>query len=525
MRRPETAAVAAVAVVQLLVIAAFDVAARTLPLNDDWVYAEPARRLATGHGLHLFPEVAVPAIPQVALGAVAWAIHPSPTLLRLEGLVFAALAVGLVVALSSVLGAPPFCSAVAGAALAVFPVFAGVSASFMTEPMYLALLLGAALLGYAWLREGRRSPWLLPLLLVAALDRQHALGIPAALTGGLLVQGRRPLPRDLLFLGACWLATAAGMVFPLVTHLATPRMAFRVSTAGHSGLQLLLPAFAYTPRLLGLLTVPFGFALARVAWRGRPGRDVLLVSLVAGGLGLLSLLVADGTRGTYLTVSGIGPVSLPGNKPEVLGWILPGLKLVSIAVFTALVSAAYRRRRDLPVTPALVFLLVLALTQAAPMLTFSVYDRYYLPVLVLLLPVVALVASAAVPRRADAAWSAVALVLLGGLFVAGEQDYLAWQGARDALAREIVAAAPSATFFGGYETYGTYSLGPLFEAGRYAGPTGPDLPSFVGPPNPDIALAIAGRGDPRPGRNYSSLAPGRIVLVCRHGLCPLVPSQ
>ena len=128
------------------------------------------------------------------------------------------------------------------------------------------------------------------------------------------------------------------------------------------------------------------------------------------------------------------------------------------------------------------------------------------------------------PDRATAAAAAV-LGLMGGIFVGGEQDYLAWQSARDALAHEVMAAAPSSTFFGGYETYGTYTLAPLFEAGRYGGPTGPDLPSFIGPPDPDIVLAIAGPGDPRPGRSYSSLAPGKIVLLCRHGSCPSVPSN
>ena len=499
-----------------------DIAARSLPLNDDWVYAEPTRRLATGHGLHLFPEVAVPAIPQISLGALAWVIHPSFTLLRLETLVLAALTVVLVIALSQGLGAGPFWSVLAGAALATFPVFAGVSASFMTEPMYLALLLGAALVGTGWLRQGRRSPWLPALLLVAALDRQHALGIPAALSVGVLLLRARRTRADLVFLAVCWLATIAGLAFPALTQLATPRMAFRVSTAGHSTLQLLLPAFAYTPRLLGLLVAPFGLPLARAAWGGRPGRDVVAVSVVAGALALLSLLVPDGTRGTYLTVVGLGPVSLPGDKPQLLGAVLPVLKLLSVAAFTALVAATYRRRRQLPLSPALAFLVVLALTQAIPMLTFSVYDRYYLPVVAILLPVAAAVLREVAPRRADVVAAMAVLLVLLGVFAAGEQDFIAWQAARDALAHRVMAATPSAVFFGGYETYGTYTLSPMFEAGHFAGPTGPDLPSFIGPPDPQVTLAIAGPGDPRPGLDYGSLAPGRVVLVCPRGPCPAV---
>lgn len=517
------AVVAALTIIQLGAIAVFDVAARELPLNDDWVYAEPAVRLATGHGLRLFPEVAVPAIPQIVLGAAAWALHPSMALLRLEALLFATAAVALVVVLSINLGADIFWALLAGGALAAYPIFAGVSASFMTEPMYLALLLGSAVLGLAWIRDGRCTAWLLPVLLVAALDRQHALGIPAALTVAVLMMGSRRERRDLVLLAGCWLVTGAGLVFPVIANLATPRMGFRVSTAGHSSLNLVLPALAYTPRLLGLLAVPFGLVLARVAWEDRPGLPVLLVTLATAGLGLLSLLLADGTRGTYLTNAGLGPVSLPGDKPLLLVAVLPALKVMSVAAFTALVAAAFRRRRDLALSPSLVFLLVLALTQAAPMLTFSVYDRYYLPVLAILLPFAAVVATAGVPRAAEITWAAAALLLLGAIFMAGQQDFLAWQAARDQLAHQVMAARPGSSFFGGYETYGSYTLAPRFEAGRYSGPTGPDLPSFVGPPNSEFSLAISGPGDGRPGLTYSSLAAGRIVLVCRTGPCRGLP--
>ncbi|MGI8610340.1 MAG: hypothetical protein ACR2MY_14145 [Candidatus Dormibacteria bacterium] len=518
--------VGGIAGAQLLALAIFAVAARQLPLNDDWVYSEPARRLATGHGLHLFPEVAVPAIPQIGLGALAWALHPSHSALRLESLLAAAAAVVLVVVLSRRLGARPYWSLLAGACLAVFPVFAGVSAAFMTEPLYLALLLGTAVLGLGWLRDGRRSPWILPLLLAAALDRQHALGIAIALVAAILAMGGGRRKRDdLLLLLACLAATAAGLLFPVVADLATPRMGFRVSTAGGSTLHLVVPAVAYTPRLLGLLTLPFGYALARVAWAGSPARGVVVVSLAAAVLGTASLVLPDGARGTYLTAAGLGPLTLDGDKPLLLTGVLPLLKVLAVAAFTAMVAATYRRVRVRALSPAMVFLVVLALTQAAPMLTFSVYDRYYLPVLVILLPMVAVLPGGDVPSSASAAWAAAALVALGALFVAGQQDYLAWQASRDRLAQEVAAAQPDATLFGGYETYGTYILIPRFEAGMYGGPTGPDLPSFVGPANPGITIEFARRGDPRPGIDYASLAPGRVVMVCRHGPCPVVPGR
>jgi hypothetical protein len=519
-RRAVTAVVAIIAALQMAAIAVFDVAARGLPLNDDWVYAEPARRLATGHGLHLFPEVAVPAIPQLLLGAAAWAMRPSPALLRLQTLAFACAAVLLVGLLSVRLGAPRAWAALAGAALAAYPVFAGVSATFMTEPLYLALLLAAAWRGIVWLEGGRPDLGLPILVLLAALDRQHAVGIPVALSIAWAMGSRRRSRGGLLMLAACWVAVAGGLLVPLVTHLATPRMGFRIATAGHSTLQLLEPAAAYTPRLVGLLALPFGLPLARVAWGDRPPPAALVIGIVAAALGLVSLLFPDGTRGTYLTAAGLGPVTLAGDKPQLLGIVWPVLKVASVGAFSALVAAAYRRREGLTFSAPIVLLLVLAATQAAPMLTFSVYDRYFLPVLALLLPLVALLPGRSAPRFSDGAWAATALVVLCGVFIAGQQDYLAWESARDQLALQVMKQDPTSVFFGGYETYGTYTLAPRFEAGHYGGPTGPELPSFVGPPAPEVVLRIAGPGDPRPGTAYSSLAPGRVVLECPRGSCP-----
>ena len=82
-----------------------------------------------GPGPAALPEQSAPALPQLVLGGLAWLVHPDPVALRLEMLLFAALAAGLVVTISRHLGASTAWSLVAGAALLVFPVFASVSTS------------------------------------------------------------------------------------------------------------------------------------------------------------------------------------------------------------------------------------------------------------------------------------------------------------------------------------------------------------------------------------------------------------
>ncbi|MGI8610344.1 MAG: hypothetical protein ACR2MY_14165 [Candidatus Dormibacteria bacterium] len=523
-QRVALVAVGVVAAAQLLAIAIFDLLAGALPLNDDWVYAWSARRLAEGHGLHLFPEQSVPALPQVLLGTLGLLVHPGNISLRLETLVFAGLAAGLVVLLSRQLGASEFWSLVAGAAFLAFPVFSSVTTSFMTEPVYLdLLLLGAAVAAHFF--DTGRGGWLLPaIVLVSVLDRQHALGLPAALTLVLVVSLRgRVGARNVALLAACCFAALAALLIPGLLHLSTAKMTFRATTAFHPSATLALATAAYTPGVVGLLALPFAGVLGRVALGGGSDRRVGMVVAAAVGWCAVAVAATFVFPGNYLTVAGLGPVTVPGSKPPLLAAVLPALKVAGLGAFVAVIAALYRRRSRLSAAAA--FLLVLAITQAVPILTFAIYDRYFLPLLALLLPFLARAASSTNLRRVDAAWATAALVLLSALYVVGEQDYLSWQMARDRLAREVMAAAPASSFWPGYEPYGVLRVVPRFEQGRDIGITGANLPSSDGPANPALVLVITERSDPRPGLGYSSLVPGRIVLECRRGPCPTLPSQ
>jgi hypothetical protein len=102
------------------------------------------------------------------------------------------------------------------------------------------------------------------------------------------------------------------------------------------------------------------------------------------------------------------------------------------------------------------------------------------------------------------------------LYAAGEQDYQAWQAARDEAARAAYALVQPALVDAGFEANAVYAEIPLYEAyGRLLGPVphrAPESPALQGPDQPCLRLAYAPRGDPRPGVDYGSLAPGRIVI-------------
>ena len=518
--------VAVIAAAQLVAIAVFDVAAGRLAINDDWVYAWSVRQLAEGHGLVLFPEQSVPALPQLLLGALAWIAHPGPTALRLETLLFGASAAVLVAVLSRELGASVCWSAVAAAALLSFPVFASVTTSFMTEPLYLDLLLLGAILGFRLLNSTQGGWVLVPVVLFGVLDRQHAVGIPAALTVIVVIGDRgRVNRRRLAILAACWVAAGTALLAPGLLHIATPKMAFRATSVVHPSAGLALAVVTYTPGMVGLLALPFGLALGRVALTGDRDPRAVIVAAAAIGLCVIAFASTFVFPGNYLTVAGLGPITVPGTKTPLFAVFLPPLKLAALAAFVALAAAAYRRRDGLGRSSAASFVLLLAVTQSVPILTFAIYDRYFLPVLVLILPFLARAASSVRLRYADTTWAAAVLAAMVAVYAVGEQDYLSWQHARDEFARQVVAAAPAGPFWPGYEPYAVLEVLPGFEAGRYRGLTGANLPSSDGPRDPRLILVISGRADARPGVNYSSLVPGRIVLECVRAPCPVVPAR
>ena len=247
-----------------------------------------------------------------------------------------------------------------------------------------------------------------------------------------------------------------------------------------------------------------------------------IVAAAALGLCAVSLLATFVFPGNYLTPAGLGPITVVGAKTPLFGRVIAVVGVFALGVFVVLVAAAYAGRRRVMASPAVVFLVVLAVTQALPILTFAIYDRYYLPVLAVLLPLLAALASRGGMRAAEGVWPVLAMVTLGLVYVAGEQDYLAWQNARERLATAVYAAHPAGSFFPGYEPYAVHDILPRYELRGDSGGPAAGLPSSDGPGDPAIVLLVTGRGDPRPGVDYESLVPGRIVVDCRRGPCPAV---
>ena len=202
---------------------------------------------------------------------------------------------------------------------------------------------------------------------------------------------------------------------------------------------------------------------------------------------------------------------LPGPKPPIFpGPVFQAIEIAAVITFVMLlvVRRGWWSPTLIPRDGGL--LLLISAAQFLPMLAVQifVYDRYFLPVIAPLIPVVAAVASGAARQPVARAWAGVALAAGLIVYVAGEQDYLAWQAARDRAALIAYQAVPRDQVQAGFEANAVYVELPNYERTGRA-----DLFAILGPAHPRITLRFAPASDPQPGVPYSSLAPGRIALA------------
>jgi hypothetical protein len=232
---------------------------------------------------------------------------------------------------------------------------------------------------------------------------------------------------------------------------------------------------------------------------------------VVGAIGCLVDLQQFGMTfpGNVLSPLGFAAI-LGGSKPPIFpAPVFRAIEIAAVATFVVLL--VLRRRwwtpRELP--PDAMILVLIAALQFVPLMLVQwfIYDRYFLPVVAPLIPVVAAVAGRAHRQFAARVWATAAIAAGLTLYVIGEQDYLAWQAARDQAARLAYAMASPEQVQAGFEANAVYVELPRYERTGRA-----DFFATLGPEHPQITLLLAPDGDRRAGVPYSSLAPGRIVL-------------
>lgn len=509
----------ALAALAIVLVGYFDLQTN-LPLLDETGRRWTIQRLVDGHGLVLFGFS--PNFVESAVALPAALLHLEPRFWRLAGLPFLAMAgvFGWLIAVR--FGANRFWGAVAAAMLVVNPIGLSLATGMMTETAFVGLLLAGTWLCLRWVTEGKSIGWAIMVVLLCTLQRQQGIALAVMTSAGFVfMRSRRPITRiDWIGLACLWVAVLAAFGAVVLIPLAppgvdlTPRIDLTPNGRLRGGIYPYLAAVTALPLLGSLFLLPLVIGLMRRpgteagvrAWMGIPAVLLAACGLVWAFAGIL-LQAPDFYVGNTWGLSGLGPVTAGGIKPAL--WSLPiFLAVEELTVLTLVVVLVWRRRVWRPSVLGTEGLLVviLALVQFVVIPQHGeVYDRYFLPVVAPLIPLLAAVAS----RATSSGWAGLwAVAVMGGalvVFALGEQDYLAWQIARDKTAQLAYAQYPADAVDAGLEENVVHIGFPALED------TTGTLPRNL-QKQPKVWLVFAPTDDPRPGFAYQSIAPGKIVI-------------
>jgi hypothetical protein len=503
----------AMAVVAFALVAYFDLQTN-LPFNDEYAHRWTIQRLIDGHGIALWGTN--PGLVQIALGATVGLTHAEPRYWRLAVLPLLAVEAYFSWRIARRLGADRFWAAVAATLILAAPITLSLATGLMTETAFLGLFMAAIWFSVKWVLDGRDLAWCLVFAWLATAQRPQGAGLVLGVALGLLMvkKSRRVTSRDLVGLGLLCVGVFLAYYVP-------PHYLYPVATPGAplltapSQVAIAVANIVDLPIVLGLLLMPLLIGLwpKTEGEARRLGRlemipvGICFAGLVGAAKSLLALGATSLLPGPIFGSWGLGPPLVPGSKQALVPTLLfSALQVVVVA--TAVILLIRRRRAWDPrlLTTAEIMLVVFAISQFLPLLLYKNYfDRYFVEVAAPVVPMLAaLISRSHRHPRLSAGW-AVALIAIGvGYYAIGQQDYTAWQVARDQAARIAYAHASAEKVQAGYEEIAVHVWIPAAEH--------PGLPMDV-VEHPDWILAFAPPGDPRPGVRYESLAPGKILVL------------
>jgi hypothetical protein len=496
----------------LLLLIVFDLGP-PLAFNDDWLFTWSVRHLSPH--VHLYPGQAPYALVQIAWAVILTAGHHDVRLLRLTLIPFAILGAVSSYRLARALGADTFWAAVAGVLLLCTPVYMNLATSFMSDVPYVALVLAATAAGAAWVGASKAKASCVALALLATLQRQNGLLLAPAITAALVLRGSgRQQRADLPWIAALWAGCGAALLGPLVLGVASPSQATRASTLGLVQPASVARSLLGLPAVAALVLTPFlGFL---VVLRSGPSKRTSL-RLLACVLAVIVAVLALLPPLNGWTWRGFGPLTIEGPKPYVLHPLLIALMAGLGAATAGGLVWRWRSLDPREMGAAGTIPQLVAAFQLLPVLVVpQAFERYYLPVLAPLVPLLA--ARAAMSGRSTFAsvWAVCCLVAGVVVFAALEQDYQSWQDARDRAAQIAYQQAAPDRVNAGYEANAVYVELPQNARTGWHGAldgVGKGDPTVEGPPHPALILAFAPETDTHPGVSYRSLGSGRVVIL------------
>lgn len=459
------------------------------PLADDWAYASSVRALLARGEIELRPWT-----PAITLSHTLWGALASLLLgFSAETLRLSMLCLGFVGAVATYglmreLEVTPALAAVAALTLVVNPLYFDLAGTFMTDVSFLAAST-LALWGFARsLRTGSdRAFWFgTAAAITATLDRQIGLALSLGFAFAVLAgpASSRRL-RALLPLVVTGVALVAWELF--VRARGGPSLTNNVKTAEAAAFLIGPPSevagrvlwnAAGMATYLGLFVLPFAIVAASASRAGlAPGHGTrrwlwTLGLALAGAAGLARLGVLMPFIGNIWEPTGIGPATLRDtfvlhlpHLPEMARWSRWMITFASVAGALLVLRLVADGKLWLvgslaPATRSvLVLLLFVGGLYAGSVLLAPCLDRYWLPVVPILLGVMAIAlhprSDQRVPGASRTSRVIVLVLLAAGAWysVAGVHDYLAWNRARWAAGDWLLTqlAVPASSIDGGFE--------------------------------------------------------------------------
>lgn len=419
------------------------------PLNDDFQYANSARRLLSTGELRLSPWSVSPNVPHIALGAAGgFFLGADNWGLRLLNLALGGAAAAAFFLFLRREGSSPAVAALTAAALAADPIYAAMSASFHAEITTFVLQLAAAAALLRGLRR-RSAAWLAAAsLALAACALNRPTNAAGLLGAAWLLRRENALDRRA---GAALLAPAAAALAAFAAWFAfghgptwawqtkVPSLPLAALLEPRSWLAIPLRANAAL-QTLSLLLLPLALAAApqsalrplgaRERWALPAIAALALLGAAHGGMPLM---------GNTISRLGLGAGGLEFSALKQAGiWGAPGLWRAAdaAALLSSLVLARTAFAAELPLAARAGLWLFLPAYLAIALNPVPQIDRY------LLIPLPWLAAALALrlrPGRLGLTLGAAGCALLLAASASGLRDYFSWNRARWAAGQKALA--------------------------------------------------------------------------------------
>ncbi|MHB8886269.1 MAG: hypothetical protein ACYC5H_14580 [Methylovirgula sp.] len=464
------------------------------PLNDDWSWAIATRTLVATGMWRPTGWTSMPLISNALWAApFCYASQCSFNDLRLTTLLASLLllsATFFLVRLNSKETALPLAAALL---VAFNPVAYALSFTFMTDIFFSTLVTISALLFVLSLEQDSLRLALVgtTVALAATLSRQLGLCIPAAyLIVRILQPGnwRHKLTLALLPLLVCaaslalydgWLSQSGKL--PALYSVQSAQIAILLKSPINLASQIsrnLIPVFLY----LGLFSLPILLLTRRppvVAEADSWVRRIPFVTQCVVTVAAIRMLATHGIMpigGNMLIPQGIGPLTLRDTYILHLPNVAPLPSAFWIAVtwlsvwgafelagrlttYAVNLVATQRYTRFEPGEAGVLFVLIAIFAYLIPLMLVSIFDRYLIPVLPLILFVLSSISSAKPVNQYRVAVATILGLLIGIYAVFGVHDYMAWNRARWAAIDDLEKAGIANHFNldGGFEYNGMSS--------------------------------------------------------------------